>query len=147
MPGQASLAAQAYYAHPRNAFWPIMGALFDAGPGIAYDERLRRLKKHRIALWDVLASCVRPGSLDADIEPASIEVNDFPAFLAAHPGIGRICFNGAAAAQCFRRHAEPALGDRALDYVRLPSTSPAHAGLSLSAKCGAWRAALADDRL
>lgn len=147
MPGQASLAAQAYYAHPRNAFWPIMGALFDAGPEQAYEERLMRLKKHRIALWDVLASCVRPGSLDADIEPASIEVNDFPAFLAAHPKIERICFNGAAAAQCFRRHAEPALTHLALEYTRLPSTSPAHAGLSLAAKLEAWRQALTADRL
>lgn len=142
MPGQASLAANAYYAHPRNAFWPIMGQLIGALPALTYDERLTTLQHHRIALWDVLASCIRPGSLDANIDAASIEVNDFPAFLDAHPQIRRICFNGAAAEQSFRRYVSPAVATRSLEYIRLPSTSPAHAGMNLEAKLAIWRAAL-----
>jgi len=79
MPGIASLTAGQYYAHPRNAFWRIMGKLVGAGPENPYDERLRILKKGGIALWDVLDSCVRPGSLDANISNET--PNDFAIFL------------------------------------------------------------------
>ena len=68
MPGEASLAAGRYYAHPRNAFWPIMGALFGAGAELPYDQRLARLNAAGVALWDVIARCRRPGSLDSAIE-------------------------------------------------------------------------------
>jgi double-stranded uracil-DNA glycosylase len=142
MPGQASLHAAEYYAHPRNQFWPIMGALFDAGPALPYSERLRQLEKHRIALWDVLASCHRPGSLDADIDPDTAVANDFVGFLRAHPHIHRICFNGAAAEQHFRRRVAATLADRNLECHRLPSTSPAHAGMGFSEKLERWRAGL-----
>ena len=104
MPGAASLAAGQYYAHPRNHFWPIMGRLVGAGPELPYAKRVRRLKSCGIAVWDVLESCVRPGSLDADIEEGSIAVNDFAGFFDAHPRIGAVFFNGAKAESAYRRH-------------------------------------------
>lgn len=144
MPGQASLQADRYYAHERNAFWRIMGALIGAGPELPYADRLDRLVAHRIALWDVIAACERPGSLDAAIVGASVRPNDFPAFFAAHPGIDRVFFNGAAAETAFRRHALPGLGGRTLRLVRLPSTSPAHAAAGYADKLAAWSAILAE---
>lgn len=139
MPGALSLYAQQYYAHPRNAFWPIMGALFDAGPELAYAERTRRLLRAGVALWDVLASCARAGSLDTSIDEASIVANDFAAFLPAHPRLTHVFFNGSKAEQAFRRYVRPRLADTALRFQRLPSTSPAHAGRSLAEKLAAWR--------
>ena len=142
MPGAASLAAGAYYAHPRNAFWRIMGELVGAGPQLPYAERLLRLQEAGIALWDVLAACERPGSLDADIVPASVRSNDFRGFLAAHPQIERVCFNGTAAENLFRRHVLPALENAGLRLLRLPSTSPAHAARGYEEKLAAWRTAI-----
>ncbi len=141
MPGAASLAAGEYYAHPRNLFWPILGALVGAHPQLPYQQRLLVLQHAGIALWDVIANCVRPGSLDARIDPASIVVNDFARFFAAHPQIARIGCNGAAAATAFGRHVAPTLV-RELPLLRLPSTSPAHAALSFEAKLAAWRVLL-----
>jgi len=139
MPGAASLAAGEYYAHPRNAFWKIMGALFGAGPEIPYDSRLRILIKNGVALWDVLDTCVRPGSLDTSI---SEEVpNDFEVFFAELPNIARIGFNGAKAAMSFKKHAACFAPTGAI-LTRLPSTSPAHAGMGFEEKCTAWREVL-----
>lgn len=146
MPGRASLAAQRYYAHPRNAFWPIMGALFGAVPELPYAERLRRLTAAGIALWDVIACCERRGSLDADIVPDSVRANDFAAFFAAHPGIERIYFNGAAAETAFRRHVLPRLSAPPPPGRRLPSTSPAHAARGYAEKLAAWSVLAAPDK-
>lgn len=140
MPGAASLLAGRYYAYPHNAFWPIMGALFGAGPTLAYEKRVLIVKRAGLALWDVLASCVREGSLDSDIDEASIVPNDFHAFFDAHPRVKHVFFNGAKAETCFQRHVRPHLSDRGLVFTRLPSTSPAHASLSLQKKLKAWRA-------
>jgi hypoxanthine-DNA glycosylase len=140
MPGAASLLAGRYYAHPFNAFWPIMGALFGAGPDVAYGERILILRRAGVALWDVMASCVRAGSLDADIDEASIVPNDFAAFFEAHVRIRHVFFNGAKAEASFRRYVQPRLADRELQFTRLPSTSPAHATLSFAQKLKAWRA-------
>ena len=142
MPGAASLTAQQYYAHPRNAFWPIMGAIAGAGPQLPYLQRLPRLTDAGIALWDVLAHCVRVGSLDARIEPGSIVVNDFDAFFAARPRITLVAFNGGTAARMFARHVAPSLA-RQVASVALPSTSPAHAAMRLEEKLDAWRSAIA----
>lgn len=139
MPGIASLEAGQYYAHPRNAFWPIMGQLFGAGPDLPYAERAARLQSQGVAVWDVLRLCVREGSLDSNIRD---EVpNDFAAFFAAQPGIVRILLNGGKAATSFRRHAAYLLPPGA-QAITVPSTSPAHAARSLDQKLTLWRAAL-----
>ena len=139
MPGKASLEAQQYYAHPRNAFWSIIEAVLGIDRALPYAQRCQRLVAHDIAVWDVLQSCYRPGSLDAHIDPASIMANDFAAFFAGHPGIRRICFNGATAQQVFKRHVLPSLpSDRLPEMIRLPSTSPAHAGMRLEQKIARW---------
>jgi TDG/mug DNA glycosylase family protein len=140
LPGQASLRQQQYYAQPRNAFWTIMGRLFGAGPELPYAERAQRLVAHGIALWDVCAAAQRPGSLDAAIVHASVEPNDFAAFLASHPDIGLIAFNGGKAAELYRRLVLPGL-PAALGAIRretLPSTSPAHAAMPFEEKLTHW---------
>ncbi|MCL2830356.1 MAG: DNA-deoxyinosine glycosylase [Betaproteobacteria bacterium] len=146
MPGLASLSAARYYAHPRNLFWPFMGEIAGAAPDLPYPARLERLRAANIALWDVLHSCTREGSLDTRIDAKSIRVNDFAAFFTEHPGIETICFNGRMAENCFRRHALPALlalpSWRERRLLRLPSTSPAHAGMSRAQKLEIWRKAL-----
>lgn len=144
LPGQASLAAQAYYAHPRNAFWPLLGALTGTPADADYDVRTAGLRRHGIALWDVLAAAERPGSLDADIVNASIEVNDIAGLLARHPTLALVACNGGTAYSLFRRHVLPSLGARAdrLSILRLPSTSPAHAALPFAHKLATWRDAL-----
>ncbi|MCB1908557.1 MAG: DNA-deoxyinosine glycosylase [Rhodocyclaceae bacterium] len=144
MPGRLSLARVRYYAHPRNAFWPIMASLLGFADDAPYPLRCRALLAGGVALWDVMASCRRRGSLDADIDEASIIANDIPALLRGHPAITAIFFNGAKAEQSFRRHVAAALDARgaALPRLRLPSTSPAHAGMSTAAKCRIWHASL-----
>ena len=139
MPGQASLAATQYYAHARNAFWPIMGALVGAGPELPYPQRLQRLQAAGIALWDVLAECERPGSLDAAIVAASVRANDFAGLLPELPALRAIAFNGSAAEQAFCRHVLPALPGLRVDLLGLPSTSPAHAARSLAQKLAEWQ--------
>jgi hypoxanthine-DNA glycosylase len=139
MPGVESLRRKQYYAHPQNQFWTIMEALFGIVRATPYAARVRALKARRIAVWDVLHSCVREGSLDARI---SAEVaNDFAAFFGAHLAITHVFFNGAKAEACYRRHFGPEVGGP-MRYARLPSTSPAHASLSKARKLAAWRAIL-----
>lgn len=144
MPGVASLEAQRYYAHPRNAFWPIMAGLLGFDVELPYPERLAALRAGGVALWDVLARCVRAGSLDSDIEPGSIEVHDFAGFLRRHAGVRAVLCNGGAAFQLFRRHALPTLtafaGELSVD--KLPSTSPANAAMRYERKAELWSQAL-----
>lgn len=143
MPGVASLSAGRYYAHPRNAFWPILGQVLGLAPEASYEQRLQALRAAGIALWDVLQSCERPGSLDGAIARDSIEPQDISGFLGAHPRVRSILFNGAAAEQLFRRHVLPGLiAAQDLRLVRLPSTSPAHAGMGGHEKLERWRQAL-----
>lgn len=136
MPGEASLKANQYYAHPRNHFWPIMGELFGAGPDLPYRKRLAVLAGAGVVLWESLESCVRPGSLDTAIEEEL--PNDFESFFATHRKITHVFFNGAKAEQSFRRHVLPTLSHAGLILQRLPSTSPAHAGRNLAAKLEHW---------
>ncbi len=143
MPGVASLQAQQYYAHPRNSFWPIMASIAGFDATAAYDIRVAALTDAGIAVWDVLRSCVRPGSLDSSIEVGTRVPNDFQSFFDAHPGIGLVCFNGSEAQQSFHRLELPGLRAPAMRYARLPSTSPAHP-VAFAHKLAAWRAALAE---
>lgn len=144
LPGAASLASGQYYAQPRNAFWTIMGEVANAGPELPYEERLKQLEVRKIALWDVCASAVRPGSLDAAIQRASIVPNDFDGFFSAHPDLEVVCFNGQRAAALFERLVWARLGGQwsRLRLVTLPSTSPAYASVRVDQKIDAWRAAL-----
>jgi TDG/mug DNA glycosylase family protein len=145
MPGERSLQAGQYYAHPQNAFWKILGALIGAGPDLPYAARCAQLRRRRIAVWDVLQSCLRRGSLDAGIASASIVANDFAAFFAGHPGIRSVLCNGDKAHSCYRRHVLPVLAPQyaGLPLRRLPSTSPAHAAMPWPQKLAAWRTGLA----
>jgi TDG/mug DNA glycosylase family protein len=140
MPSEASLTKREYYAHPRNAFWAIMGRLFGATPDSPYDQRQQTLLEHRVAVWDVLRECHREGSLDMAIDAASEMPNDFATFFRRHGRIGTVFFNGQKAESAFRRHVLPSVekSGRQLDYLRLPSTSPAHAGRSFDQKLAAW---------
>jgi double-stranded uracil-DNA glycosylase len=143
LPGQESLRRHQYYAQARNAFWPIMGELFGAAPELPYAERRRRLLASRVAVWDVCARAFRAGSLDSSIVASSVVPNDFAAFFAAHREIAQVLFNGAKAAELYRRRVVPALplSLRALPAAVLPSTSPAHAALDLAAKTRRWTVA------
>lgn len=140
MPGAASLEAGQYYAHPRNAFWPILESIWPIPASAPYRTRERLVKRCGIAIWDVLASCQRRTSLDSHIEPHSIVVNDFAGFFGIHPALRCIAFNGSAAANLYRRHVLPELDSPARDLpqVQLPSTSPANARLSAARKLQAW---------
>lgn len=144
IPGQRSLDAGQYYAHPRNAFWAIAAALAGFDPALPYPARCEALVGAGFALWDVLAACHRPGSLDASIVGASARANDLRSLLADHPSIELIGFNGGQAEASFRRLVLPGLPEamRGIPRVRLPSTSPAHAGLRFEDKLAAWRRAL-----
>jgi hypoxanthine-DNA glycosylase len=136
MPGEPSLKASEYYAHRRNAFWRIMGELFDASPSLPYGDRLGRLQSEGVALWDCLRACVRPGSLDTSITEEV--ANDFPAFFAKYPTITHVFFNGNKAETVFRRHVLSSLPKDRHIFIRLPSTSPAYAAMPFEAKVQEW---------
>lgn len=124
LPGAASLAAGRYYAHPRNQFWRLLGAVIGIDlAGLAYEERLQTLLAHRIGLWDVIAEAERAGSLDAAIRNHA--ANDLQALVASLPRLRVVAFNGGTAA----RIGMAQLGALAQRFriVRLPSSSPAHA--------------------
>jgi hypoxanthine-DNA glycosylase len=142
LPGVESLRLGQYYAHRRNAFWPIMGELAGADPDLPYEARLAKLTGAGFALWDVCASATRPGSLDADIR--DLIPNDFTRFLREHRDIALICFNGQTAAKLFERYVAPDLPEEVGKIARktLPSTSPAHAAMRFDQKRELWRAAL-----
>lgn len=144
MPGIASLEAQRYYAHPRNAFWPIVSSLCGFDLALAYEQRLQMAQDSGIALWDVLASCSRRGSLDSDIQVDSIQTNDFGRFLADHAGVSAVFCNGATAFKLFKQRVMPGIAVRhpSLSVEQLPSTSPAHASMKLAEKREVWGRAI-----
>jgi double-stranded uracil-DNA glycosylase len=140
MPGKLSLAQQQYYAHPRNAFWRIIAHLFGFNSDMSYADKLLALQQHKLALWDVIQSCERQGSLDSNISNASIINNDFSSFFADHAHIQHIFFNGSCAYQEYHKRVKPKLAQQwqALACTRLPSTSPAMASLTFEQKLSAW---------
>ncbi len=144
-PSIASLALRQSYGHAHNLFWPFMGELFDAGPELAYAERIRRLHAQGIGIWDVFAACERPGSLDSRIVRASEVPNDLHGLLARVPTIRTIALNGGKAQQAFRRHflvASAPAWPAAVGRLELPSTSPANASMPRALKLERWRALL-----
>jgi len=141
MPSVASLEKQQYYGKPQNAFWRIMAELFTFDPLLEYHERAALLANRGVAVWDVLASCVRPGSLDSAIQRASEQPNDFSDFLSRHTTISRVFFNGRKAEEIYTKRVLPELITlpRTISYACLPSTSPAMASLNFAAKLQQWR--------
>lgn len=136
-PSEASLRARQYYAHPRNQFWAVVEALFGIARTESYARRCERLNARGVAVWDVIGRCRRRGSLDSAIRDA--EGNDFAAFYRDHPRIAAVFFNGAEAERRYRRLVDTAAAPAG---ARLPSTSPANAGVSLAGKIEKWRAVL-----
>lgn len=138
-PSVRSLELRQYYGHARNAFWPIMLALFAGQSGLDYPSRIKLLTDSRVAVWDVLHAVERPGSLDASIVGESAVPNDIGGFLAVHRDVTTVFFNGVAAQTLFKRHVAPGLSlGPAITFHLLPSTSPAHAARSFDVKLQAW---------
>jgi len=157
MPGRRSLVDQEYYAHPGNAFWKIIcdttgcgssGCNSKGSAADDYETRKAILLQNKIAVWDVLLHCERPGSLDSKIKPASMVCNDFHAFFQIHRKISKILFNGKTAENVYRRHVEQSHPDLYAPLLQkptlysLPSTSPAMASLSYPRKLDIWSQAL-----
>jgi hypoxanthine-DNA glycosylase len=140
MPGQQSLAQQQYYAHPRNVFWRLIATLFNVNPDMDYSSKVKVLQQHKLAVWDVIQSCERQGSLDSQINNASIISNDFMSFFAQHPQITHIFCNGSCAYREYQKRVVPHLAKalQLLPCTRLPSTSPAMASLTFEDKLLAW---------
>jgi len=135
LPGEESLRRNEYYAHPRNLFWPIVFALFDATPAAVYAERLAFAAAHRIALWDVCELGERDASADATIRRE--RPNAIDQLLDTYPAIRAVAFNGAGARRLYDRHFARRPG---LTYLAMPSTSPAHARIGFSGKLARWTA-------
>ena len=144
MPGVKSLQQQQYYAHPQNQFWWILATLFQAELSQDYGQRLSIVHDHDLALWDVLHSCQRQGSLDSAIDTATERANDIPTLLRQHPQIDRILFNGQKARLAFDRHilrTKPSVAEHC-QLITLPSTSAANARMTRGQKLSAWCGAL-----
>lgn len=133
MPGAVSLQYQQYYAHPRNHFWPIIYSILGQPLPTDYLHRIQGLRDNGIALWDVIAECAREGSSDASI--SMVKPNNFRHFFTEHPDIKLVAFNGAKAAEVWRKYVSLDLSN--FLYVVLPSTSPALTR-PLSEKLQAW---------
>ena len=138
MPGVASLQAQHYYAHPRNAFWPIMAQLLNAPVPSDWDTRYQWLTQHQIALWDVIGSCYREGSLDSAIQSDDLQLNPIASWLERQPTVSLIALNGAKAAQLFKRHLQMQI-PKSITVLTLPSTSPANAASRFVDKLQQWQ--------
>ncbi len=141
MPGKASLQAQQYYAHKRNAFWPIMQELFNVDTDLEYEKRCSLLMQNGVAVWDVLKTCSRSSSLDSDIVESSIVTNNFVNFFSQYSKISVIFFNGAKAEQSFSRYVLPKLETKQqnIKRIKLLSTSPANAGKNFDEKLRNWQ--------
>ncbi len=136
MPGVESLNQQQYYAHPRNLFWSFMAELFNFQLEQPYETRLIKLLEHGVALWDSAGSCIRPGSLDSNIR--DVVPNDFESLFKQYPGIKTVFFNGRAAENLFKKHTKD-MRLPELNYISLPSTSPANASISREQKWTQWQ--------
>ncbi len=141
MPGIASLQKQQYYAHPRNAFWPIINELLNIDKSKTYAESCSLINASGVAVWDVLKACKRSGSLDSNIESKSESANDFEKLFAEYKTIRAVFFNGSTAEKLYKKHVS-SLVDRKypeLIYHRLPSSSPAYAAMNYDEKLKQWQ--------
>lgn len=133
MPGPVALKRRQYYGFPGNHFWPIIADVLGEARTTDYRLRKRMILARGLALWDVFGSCLREGAADSAI--AEERVNDIPGLLRRFPDIRAVFLNGGAAAGTFERFFARRV-DR--PFYRLPSTSPAHASMSLAAKRRRW---------
>ncbi|KPF91519.1 DNA-deoxyinosine glycosylase [Novosphingobium sp. AAP83] len=134
LPGEASLAVGRYYANPRNQFWRLVGGVIAGDlPSQDYHARLSALLGHGIGLWDAIGSATRMGSLDTAIR--DVKANALADLAMALPQLRAVAFNGAKAAAI---GAPQLAGMEAVELVRLPSSSPAHAALSFNEKLAQW---------
>jgi double-stranded uracil-DNA glycosylase len=140
LPSQKSLQKLEYYGNPQNVFWRIMGEIIGAGPELQYQERVKILIRNGIAVWDVLAASVRSGSMDSAIDEATARANDFDSILVGQSDFQLVCFNGQSAARFFDRLVPQKVRQsmQDLEFVTLPSTSPAHAAMSFPTKLKRW---------
>ena len=139
MPSVASLESQQYYGHPRNAFWWIMSQICGFNGDLSYEDRVTEAKKSNVAIWDVIESCHRPGSLDSAIDQTSLKPNDIQSLLVTHPSIRALCFNGQAAHKLFAKHLDKSfVASLDQDIHVLPSTSPANAAMKPENKLEKW---------
>tara|TARA_R110002167_G_scaffold106131_7_gene272515 strand:- start:2428 stop:2946 length:519 start_codon:yes stop_codon:yes gene_type:complete len=136
MPSVQSLKTQQYYGNPRNAFWWIMSELCGFDFMLPYEERVAHLLSNNIAVWDVIASCYRPGSLDSKIDQSTVTVNRLSEVFEKHPSLNLIAFNGQAAEKLFTKFINK--HDWQGYKIILPSTSPANAALSKEKKLAQW---------
>jgi TDG/mug DNA glycosylase family protein len=136
-PGEASLQASQYYAHPRNQFWNLLSAVLDMDlRQLPYPMRLQALQARHIGLWDVIAACAREGSLDSAIRHA--QSNDFSRLKHQCPKLVRVCFNGKTSGKF-----APQFAEAGFETLVLPSSSPANAQWSFEEKLSAWRGIIA----
>ena len=135
MPGNESLRQQQYYAHPQNRFWNIMYMIFEKDVDSEYADKVKFLQERGIALWDVFKNCEREGSLDANIR--NEELNNIATLLEEHPRIKFVFCNGGKAYEQYKKKILPSL-KRIIPYVKLPSTSPANASISMDKKLHEW---------
>lgn len=144
MPGVPSLQRQEYYGNPQNAFWRIMAQVY-AMPAGTYPQKLNIIRRNHLALWDVMADCLRTGSEDAKIDKRSVALNDFAGFFKKYPSIRYVFLNGGRAAGEFMGKVLPALPSKIqarIVCIHLPSTSPAHARMRPAEKAAVWASAL-----
>lgn len=140
MPGVISLQSVQYYAHPRNIFWPILAELFSIKIDCSYQERVQQVSDLPLILWDTLKSCDRNGSLDSSILKSDLEANDICSLLKRYSTIKAIAFNGAASEKYFKQLVKPQLTEySALTLMKMPSTSPANAGMKFDQKLELWK--------
>jgi TDG/mug DNA glycosylase family protein len=133
LPGEKSLAARRYYAHPQNRFWHLMGKVIERElEPLTYEHRLAALLAAKVGLWDTVASARRTGSLDASIREA--EPNPLAELAASLPALRAVGFNGKTSA----RIGMPQLAHTDLALIPLPSSSPAHASMPLAEKEKLW---------
>ena len=134
LPGEASLAAAQYYAHPRNQFWTIVGEVVHRDlVSLAYADRLTALREAKVGLWDTVASARRAGSLDGAMR--EVEAASLPDLIARLPQLRAIAFNGSTSARIGRK----VLGNcESVTLLDLPSTSPAYCAVTVAQKQQKW---------
>jgi TDG/mug DNA glycosylase family protein len=140
MPGIISINAAQYYANPRNVFWIVLADLFGIDIDCSYESKVQQMQQLPMIVWDTLKACHREGSLDSKILNTDIEANDIAALLNRYPTVQAIAFNGGASAKYFDRLVKPQLANElSVELLKMPSTSPANAGMKREQKLELWR--------